>query len=95
MNSSSENAANTLRIYGNLSLLELAPVLLAAEHIYAGKTLVEHGSVMTLWGKSSDLASFNLAGQADLATNSEPICRAHGVGTPIDLSGVWARLSVW
>lgn len=70
MNPSSENA-DTLRIYGNLSLLEMAPVLLAAKDIYAGKTLVEHGSVMALWGKSSDLASLNSAGQADLATNSE------------------------
>jgi NitT/TauT family transport system substrate-binding protein len=68
MNPSNEN---TLRIYGNLSLLEMAPVLLAAEHIYAGKTLVEHGSVMALWGKASDLASLTSAGQADLATNSE------------------------
>ena len=75
MNPSSESLArsseNALRIYGNLSLLEMALVLLAAEHIYAGKTLVEHGSVMALWGKSSDLASLNSAGQADLATNSE------------------------
>jgi NitT/TauT family transport system substrate-binding protein len=71
MTASSESLADTLRIYGNLSLLEMAPVLLAAEHIYAGKTLVEHGSVMALWGKSSDLASLNSAGQADLATNSE------------------------
>ncbi len=62
---------DTLRIYGNLSLLEMAPVLLAAEHIYAGKTLIEHGSVMALWGTASDLASLKSAGQADLATNSE------------------------
>ena len=60
-----------LRIYGNLSLLEMAPVLLAADQIYRGKTLIEHGSVMALWGKASDLASLSSAGQADLATNSE------------------------
>ena len=71
MNPSNESLLDTLRIYGNLSLLEMAPVLLAAEHIYDGKTLVEHGSVMALWGESSDLASLNSAGQADLATNSE------------------------
>src|SRR5258705_6070247 len=41
MNSSSESA-DTLRIYGNLSLLEMAPVLLAAKDIYAGETLIEH-----------------------------------------------------
>ncbi len=64
-------ASNTLRIYGNLSLLEMAPVLLAADQIYPGKTVLEHGSVMALWGKASDLASLRSAGQADLATNSE------------------------
>ncbi len=60
-----------MRIYGNLSLLEMAPVLLAAKDIYAGETLIEHGSVMALWGKASDLASLSSAGHADLATNSE------------------------
>jgi NitT/TauT family transport system substrate-binding protein len=60
-----------LRIYGNLSLLEMAPVLLAADRIYPGKTLIEHGSVMALWGKASDLASLSSAGQADIALNSE------------------------
>jgi len=60
-----------LRIYGNLSLLEMAPVLLAADQIYPGKTLLEHGSVMALWGKASDIASLRSAGQADIATNSE------------------------
>jgi sulfonate transport system substrate-binding protein len=60
-----------LRIYGNLSLLEMAPVLLAADRIYPGKTLIEHGSVMALWGKASELASLASSGRADLATNSE------------------------
>lgn len=69
MNSSS--LPDTLRIYGNLSLLEMAPVLLAAGEIYPGKTTVEHGSVMALWGKTSDLASLDSAGQGDIATNSE------------------------
>ena len=62
---------DTLRIYGNLSLLEMAPVLLAAEEIYRGETALEHGSVMSLWGEGSDLASHVSAGQSDLATNSE------------------------
>ena len=61
---------DTLRIYGNLSLLEMAPVLLAAQ-LYPGKTVLEHGSVMSLWGKASDLASLDSAGQSDIATNSE------------------------
>jgi sulfonate transport system substrate-binding protein len=71
MSSASESLANTLRIYGNLSLLEVAPVLLAAEEIYRGKAILEHGSVMSLWGKSSDLASLDSAGQSDVALNSE------------------------
>jgi ABC-type nitrate/sulfonate/bicarbonate transport system substrate-binding protein len=62
---------DTLRIFGNLSLLEMAPVLLAAGEIYPGTSTIEHGSVMALWGKSSDLASLDSAGQADIATNSE------------------------
>jgi NitT/TauT family transport system substrate-binding protein len=62
---------DTLRIYGNLSLLEMAPVLLAAEEIYPGKTVLEHGSVMSLWGEGSDLASLVSAGQSHLAMNSE------------------------
>lgn len=66
-----QDSADTLRIYGNLSLLEMAPVLLAADRIYPGKILIEHGSVMALWGKASDLASLTSAGQADIATNSE------------------------
>jgi sulfonate transport system substrate-binding protein len=73
---------DTLRIYGNLSLLEMAPVLLAAEHIYRGKTMVEHGSVMALWGKTSDLASLNSAGQADVATNSETQALRASVDNP-------------
>lgn len=66
-----QDSADTLRIYGNLSLLEMAPVFLAADRIYPGKILIEHGSVMALWGKASDLASLTSAGQADIATNSE------------------------
>src|SRR3970282_1267278 len=71
MNSSSPSLPDTLRIYGNLSLLEMAPVLLAAGEIYPGRSTVEHGSVMALWGKSSDLASLHSAGQAHVAPNSE------------------------
>ena len=59
-----------LRVYGNLSLLEMAPVLLA-EEIYPGKMILEHGSVMSLWGESSDLASLDSAGQSHIACNSE------------------------
>jgi len=60
-----------LRIYGNLSLLEMAPVLLAAERFYDGPTHIEHGGVMALWGEGSDLASLSSSGQADIALNTE------------------------
>ncbi|RPI44242.1 MAG: ABC transporter substrate-binding protein [Betaproteobacteria bacterium] len=81
MSASSPSLPDTLRVYGNLSLLEMAPVLLAAE-LYPGKTLLEHGSVMALWGRSSDLASLNSAGQADVATNSETQALRASVDNP-------------
>ena len=82
MNTSSRSPAEPLRIYGNLSLLEMAPVLLAADQIYPGKTLLEHGSVMALWGKASDIASLRSAGQADIATNSETQALRGSYGNP-------------
>ena len=60
-----------LRIYGNLSLLEMAPVLLAVEQMPAGETSLAHGSVMALWGQASELASLSSEGRADIALNSE------------------------
>ena len=65
------SSAGALRIYGNLSLLEMAPVLLAAQRTYAGATVLEHGGVMSLWGKANDLPSLDAAGKSHLATNSE------------------------
>jgi ABC-type nitrate/sulfonate/bicarbonate transport system substrate-binding protein len=62
---------DSLRIYGNLSLLEMAPILLAAERFYDGRTHIEHGGVMALWGEGSDLASLSSSGQADIALNTE------------------------
>lgn len=76
------NSDSPLRIYGNLSLLEMAPVLLAADRIHPGKTVVEHGGVMALWGKSSDIASLESAGQADVALNSETQALRGSVGNP-------------
>lgn len=63
--------ARTLRIYGNRSLLEIAPVLLACERHYRHPSSFDHGSVMALWGEGSDLASLRSSGQADVALNSE------------------------
>jgi NitT/TauT family transport system substrate-binding protein len=76
------NSDPALRIYGNLSLLEMAPVLLAADRIHPGMTVIEHGSVMALWGKSSDIASLESAGQADVALNSETQALRASVGNP-------------
>lgn len=76
------NSDSPLRVYGNLSLLEMAPVLLAADRIHPGKTVVEHGGVMALWGKSSDIASLESAGQADVALNSETQALRGSVGNP-------------
>lgn len=71
-----------LRIYGNLSLLEMAPVLLAAQEIHPGPVVLEHGSVMALWGRASDLASLTSAGRADIAANSETQALRGAVGNP-------------
>lgn len=71
MRAETDGIAGELRIYGNLSLLEMAPVLLAADRIYSGKTVVEHGGVMSLWDKSTDLPSLAASGQSDIAANSE------------------------
>ncbi|MDA0664998.1 MAG: hypothetical protein O3B08_19485 [Proteobacteria bacterium] len=40
--------AEPLRIYGNLSLVEMAPVLLAIERYYDGPVHLAHGGVMAL-----------------------------------------------
>jgi NitT/TauT family transport system substrate-binding protein len=71
MNTASSRSAQPLRIYGNLSLLEMAPVLLAIERMPAASVVLEHGSVAALWGEASDLASLSSAGEADVALNSE------------------------
>ena len=82
MNTSGQGSADILRIYGNLSLLEVAPLLLAAEQIYPGKTRITHGSVMALWGKASDIVSLASEGQADIATNSETQILQASAGNP-------------
>lgn len=76
------NSDSALRVYGNLSLLEMAPVLLAADRIHRGKIVLEHGSVMALWGQSSDIASLDSTGQADVALNSETQALRGSVGNP-------------
>jgi hypothetical protein len=60
-----------LRLYGNLSLLEMAPVLLAADAHIREPVVIEHGGVMSLWGEDTDLPSLSAQGCSDLAANSE------------------------
>ena len=71
-----------LRIYGNLSLLEMAPVLLAADEIYPGKSVVEHGGVLSLWGKAADLPSLAASGQSDIAANPETQALRYALDNP-------------
>ena len=71
MSVSNRNIEEPLHVFGNLSLLEMAPVLLAAAGMEAGRISLTHGSVMALWGQASELASLRSAGRADVALNSE------------------------
>lgn len=71
MRTTANKHTDTLRVYGNLSLLEMAPVLLALDRYYPGPSLLEHGSVISLWGQSSDLPSLAASGESDVAANSE------------------------
>lgn len=82
MNTSAGSDTDVLRLYGNLSLLEMAPVLLAADGIYPGKTLIRHGSVMALWDKASEIVSLASEGRADVATNSEMQILHSSAGNP-------------
>lgn len=71
MSTPANESAAALRVYGNLSLLEMAPVLLALDRFYAGKSVLEHGGVLSLWGKAADLPSLAAHGESDVAANSE------------------------
>jgi len=71
MTATTPHDASALRVYGNLSLLEMAPVLLAIEQFCPRNTIIRHGGVMNLWGGASDLTSLAATGECDLATNSE------------------------
>jgi len=68
---STNTTPEPFRIYGNLSLLEMAPILLAAQSTFGAPALIRHGGVMNLWGEGSDLASLSSTGEADVAANSE------------------------
>ncbi len=60
-----------LRVYGNLSTLELAPVLLAVERTYKAPVMLRQGGITSLYGKPGDLPNLVALGMSDVATNSE------------------------
>lgn len=60
-----------LRVYGNLSTLELAPVLLACQRLHAGKTVLQQGGILSLYAKDGDLPNLRAQGRSHVATNSE------------------------
>jgi NitT/TauT family transport system substrate-binding protein len=64
------DAEAPLRIHGNLTTLEIAPVLLAADQIYDGEVAIHMGGVPNLHGEAGP-AGFSEPGLADLATNAE------------------------
>src|SRR5688572_5318992 len=51
--------ATPLRVYGNTTTIELAPVLLASDRLYAGRSTVTNGGIPNLF----------VEGEADIATN--------------------------
>jgi sulfonate transport system substrate-binding protein len=65
-------ASAQLRIYGNTSTLELAPVLLAAQELYGGTSAVINGGIPDLFD----------AEQADVATNAETQALRQSVDHP-------------
>jgi sulfonate transport system substrate-binding protein len=71
-----------LRVYGNLSTLELAPVLLAASRASPGPIRVAQGGITSLYGQAGDLPNLVSRGMSDLATNSETQALRYSVAHP-------------
>lgn len=71
-----------LRVYGNLSTLELAPVLLAASRASPAPIRVEQGGITSLYGQAGDLPNLVARGMSDLATNSETQALRYSVAHP-------------
>jgi ABC-type nitrate/sulfonate/bicarbonate transport system substrate-binding protein len=71
-NASSQDADRPLRVYGNTTTIELAPVLMAAERFYPGPVTVTNGGIPNLFR----------AGEADVATNAETQALRQSVDHP-------------
>jgi NitT/TauT family transport system substrate-binding protein len=67
-----ERADAQLRVFGNTSTIELAPVLLAAREIYEGKATIANGGIPDLFDEDA----------ADLATNAETQALRQSVDHP-------------
>jgi NitT/TauT family transport system substrate-binding protein len=76
------DSGGELRVYGNLSTLELAPVLLACKGIYAGRTVLQQGGILSLYAKDGDLPNLRAQGRSHLATNSETQGLRYSVENP-------------
>lgn len=63
---------STLRVYGNTTTLELAPVLLAADRVHGGDVTVRNGGIPNLF----------VHGEADVATNAETQALRESVDHP-------------
>lgn len=60
-----------LRVYGNLSTLELAPVLSAVDRLGPEAAILQQGGITSLYGLPGDLPNLVATGMSDVATNSE------------------------
>lgn len=71
-----------LRVYGNLSTLELAPVLLALEGLYSGPAVLRQGGIMSLYDQPGDLPNMVGSGRSHVTTNSETQALRYSVEHP-------------
>jgi len=73
---------DVLRVYGNMTTIELAPVLVAIDQgLYAGAATITNGGIPNLYGVTSSSELFE-AGQAPLATNAETQALRYSVDNP-------------
>ena len=73
---------DSLRVYGNLSTLELAPVLLALDGLYPGPAVLRQGGIMSLYDQPGDLPNMVGSGKSDVTTNSETQALRYSVDHP-------------
>jgi len=81
------SATAQLKIYGNTTTIELAPVLLAAQDLYGGTTTVRNGGIPDLFDEDA----------ADVATNAETQALRQSVDHPdlrtiLTVSEGWYRI---